>query len=159
GHDGAASVHAARTRGTERHYAVKVMADQEAHGASPGVLHSWQAHNISPLEHPKLMVLHAVHHLQGGAVAVAMERRRGRSLAERRDEGPLHLEEAEAILRDVAEALAYLHGRGVVHRGVRPTTIFLDRDSGHARLAYFSLDDSAGGAASRYLAPEQLKGD
>lgn len=170
--DGRAPVYAVRSRETEQHFVVKVMADRATRGMAPGKLHAWQAHNIASLDYPKLMAMHAVHHLQGGAVAVAMERRRGKSLAERlRDDGRLTIESVEAIVRDVGEALAYLHSRGVVHRHVCPETIFLDRDARVARLAFFGVDvapapsfDASRGsfgsadAAHRYLAPEQLKG-
>ncbi|HUE97196.1 MAG TPA: protein kinase [Longimicrobiaceae bacterium] len=166
GRDGAYPVYAVRSRSPERHFAVHVPERPRTGSAKAGDLHISQAHTMAPLTHPKLMEIHAVHHLQDGAVAVAMVRRRGRTLAERLEsEGPLPAREAEAVLRDVAEALAYLHGRSVTHRGVRPQSIFLDRDAGHARLAPFGIDrDGADGSADAtpkhaYLAPEQLGED
>ncbi|MEX0912235.1 MAG: serine/threonine-protein kinase, partial [Gemmatimonadota bacterium] len=170
GHDGEYGVHAVRSRASNRHFAVKVMNDPGSRDARKGALYIWQAHTIRPLDHPHLTVLHAVHHLQGGAVAIAMERRRGCTLAERIEQtGPLPIHEVERVLRDVGGALAYVHGHRAVHRGVRPHSIFLDRDSGEARLAPFGLDrghgdsdPSDGGAATlrafSYLAPEQIAG-
>jgi hypothetical protein len=168
GWDGAHPVYAVRGRDSDRHYAVKVISDPGRRSAKPDALHLWHAHTVRKLEHPRLMGLHAIHHLQGGAVAMAMERRPGRTLAERLDEaGPLDQDEVERILRAIAEALAYLHDRGVAHRGVNPYSVFLDRATGEPRLAHFGIDRRAGcsgddpgaGAVLRafaYLAPEQI---
>ncbi len=170
GRDGSSHVYAVRSRDSHRHYLVKVMEDSGEARTKPDALHLWQAHTVRALEHPKLMTLHAVHYLQGGAVALAMDRRRGRTLAELLDEvGPLSTRRVEHVLRDAAEALAYLHSRGVVHRGVRPASIFLDQDLGHARLAHFGVDrnetaDELGNEVRAllrmfsYLAPEQIAG-
>jgi hypothetical protein len=100
-----------------------------------------------------------------------MERRRGRTLDELLERvGPLPPLKVERVLREIGEALRELHRRGVVHRGVRPESIFLDRDSGHARLAPFAVDrhDEADPFAAlrmatlrtfAYLAPEQIAGE
>ena len=163
GVDGEAVVHAVRCRSTNRHFAVKVMpADRQR--LKKGALSPWQAHTVQALDHPNVMVLRAVHHLQGGSVAVAMERRRGQTLEELlQSSGPLPPAEAEAILREVMAAVGYLHGRGVAHGAIRPSSIFLDRDSGCARLALFGIDRGSGSEvtdlslmkARAYLAPEQ----
>jgi eukaryotic-like serine/threonine-protein kinase len=170
GFDGEYEVHAVRNPSTDRHYAVRIVSDGGGRSARTGALQLCQAHTVAALEHPKLMVVHAVHHLQGGAVGVAMERRPGRTLAERIETyGALPASEVAAVLRDVASALTYLHGRGVVHRGVRPASVFLDRISGHSRLGPFGIDRSGASAATgereaaqlrafAYLAPEQIHG-
>ena len=150
GHDGGCAVHAVRGRDSDRHYLVKVMPKPGSGSVQAGTLHLWQAHAIERLHHPKLIDLHAVHHLQGGTLALAMDRRRGRTVAERiAAEGSLPASEVEAALRDVAEALAYLHARGIVHRGVNADSILFDRDSGCARVAHFGIPHggTAGGIA------------
>lgn len=140
GEDGGCAVYAVRARSASQHYLVKVMPKPGSGSAQAGTLHLWQAHTMARLDHPKLIGLHTVNHLQGGTLAVAMERRRGETLAERIERaGPLPIAEVESALRDVAEALAYLHGRGVVHRGVNLDSVLLDRDSGCARLSHFGI--------------------
>jgi hypothetical protein len=140
GNDGGCAVYAVRGRGSDERYLVKVMRKPGSGSAQAGTLHLWQAHTMARLEHPRLVVLHTVNHLQGGTLALAMERPRGQTLAERMESvTPLPVAEVESTLRDVAEALAYLHGRGVVHRGVNLDSILLDGDTGCARLAHFGI--------------------
>lgn len=168
GHDGASVVYRGRIPRSDREVAIKHMSTRHPPGAKPGPRFGWQAHTLKQLHHPNLLGLHAVHHLQGGALALSMEPGRLRTLAEvMRGVGPLPLEQVERVLRDVAAALAYLHENGVVHRGVRPQSIYLDEEGGRAVLADFGVDvESEGRGAARgavirtfaYLAPEQVGG-
>ena len=92
----------------------------------------------------------------------------GRDLHERIAlEGPLPLAEALAIAVQVADALAYAHERGVIHRDVKPHNVLLTAD-GHAKLTDFGIarvdDEPALTNPGRvlgtgdYVAPEQAQG-
>jgi hypothetical protein len=96
----------------------------------------------------------------------------GPSLRDRlRREGELPVEDAVAILSDVLDALAYAHGRGIVHRDVKPENVLLA--GSHAQLTDFgiakALHEAARGApltatgigvgTPAYMAPEQAAGD
>ena len=101
----------------------------------------------------------------------------GESLRERIQRGPIALDEALRILRDVAEALEYAHARGIVHRDIKPENILLS--GRNAVVADFGIAKAVSaareaGAATRgatltsvgvslgtpaYMSPEQAVGD
>jgi serine/threonine-protein kinase len=49
----------------------------------------------------------------------------GESVRARMARGPLSVRETVSILKDVARALAYAHGRGIIHRDIKPDNILL----------------------------------
>src|ERR1043165_5674707 len=49
----------------------------------------------------------------------------GESLRTRLARGPLSVRETVSIMKDVARALAYAHGRGIIHRDIKPDNILL----------------------------------
>ncbi|MBN2191682.1 MAG: protein kinase [Polyangiaceae bacterium] len=83
-----------------------------------------------------------------------------------------NLSEALALIRDVCDVLAFLHGEGVIHRDLKPSNVFV-RDNGQPVLADFGLADELGGRAGRevlgrsdsvmgsfpYMSPEQIEGE
>jgi TolB-like protein/tRNA A-37 threonylcarbamoyl transferase component Bud32/Flp pilus assembly protein TadD len=99
---------------------------------------------------------------------------RGESLRARLERGPVPLGEAVGILRDIARALAYAHGQGVVHRDIKPENVLLHEgtavvtDFGIAKALSASKTHAPGGAITQlgtslgtpaYMAPEQAVGD
>ncbi len=104
----------------------------------------------------------------GGRLAVVMEWISGGTLADRLDDGPLPIGQVLAVADEVLDALAYLHGRGVVHRDVKPSNLLLD-GNGRVRLADLGLVRplEAGGDLTAtamavgtpgYMSPEQIRG-
>ena len=104
----------------------------------------------------------------------------GESLRARLARGPLSVREAVSILKDVARALQYAHGRGIIHRDIKPDNILLTAgtatvtDFGVAKAISASRETTRVGSASRtgtitlvgtsigtpaYMAPEQAAGD
>ncbi len=98
----------------------------------------------------------------------------GQSLRARLDDGTLPLAEAMRVLHDIARALAYAHGQGVVHRDIKPENVLLSggtavvTDFGIAKALSMatrpgtnSLLTMAGMAlgSPQYMAPEQIAAD
>ena len=61
--------------------------------------------------------------------------------------GLLLAAETRRVLEEIGSALVYAHGRGVVHRDVKPENVFLDLRSGRAMLADFGVAMAIGGGA------------
>lgn len=171
GRGASAVVYRARDRALGRLVAIKVVRPHSIASADDALLRlAREARTVARLQHPNIVTVHAVKRLPTGGLALVMQLVPGRTLKQAIVEhGPFAPEQAEAVMRDVASALAYAHGHGVVHRDVKPENIFLDADTGRAMLSDFGIAHSAEhesrltmtGAAigtPAYMAPEQIDG-
>jgi serine/threonine protein kinase len=180
GRGGMADVFRAEDRTLRRAVAVKVLRET-AGDESDRARFVGEARTLAGLSHSGLVtVLDAGFGVTApGAAAVAadahpflvMELVDGRTLVRvvQDWDGGLPLEDVGSVGAQVAEALAYVHRNGVVHRDVKPGNILLGPRK-RVRLADFGVarlvEDSAGhtrtghviGTAA-YLAPEQVTGD
>ncbi|NMO89275.1 serine/threonine-protein kinase [Actinomycetospora sp. TBRC 11914] len=122
---------------------------------------------LAAMSHPGLVTVYDVGDDHGRAYFV-MQLIEGDTLAQRIRRGPLPLGDVIALGAALADALAYVHRRGVVHRDVKPGNVLLDAD-GRAHLSDFGIAavrdaapvTAAGmviGTAS-YLSPEQVRGE
>ena len=125
----------------------------------------------SRLSHPHVLTLYDSGDIDG-ILYYVMPLVEGASLRTRlRREGPLRLDEAIRIARDVASALQHAHDHGVVHRDVKPENILVTVD-GSASLADFGLarllletpatrltDSGVAVGTVWYMSPEQGAGD
>jgi eukaryotic-like serine/threonine-protein kinase len=121
------------------------------------------------LAHPLILPLYDSGNA-GGVLYYIMPYVEGESLYQRLErDRRLPLDDALRITRDVADALGYAHGRGVLHRDVKPENILLAGD--RAVVADFGLARAIGAADYRkltetgvvlgtvyYMSPEQLGG-
>jgi eukaryotic-like serine/threonine-protein kinase len=124
-----------------------------------------EARAAAGLSHPHIVTVFDAGTSDNSAY-IAMELLKGRDLRQLRQDGwRPSPEQAALIVRRVADALAYAHGKGVVHRDVKPANIFMVGrtqprvlDFGIARVAH-RHDGGADIAAGSpyYMAPEQAR--
>jgi serine/threonine protein kinase/Tfp pilus assembly protein PilF len=129
------------------------------------------------LQHPHIVPLLSAHETDS-LLYYTMPFVEGESLRDRlRREGELPIDQAVRILRDVASAIAYAHGHGVVHRDIKPENVLLSE--GGAVVADFGIAKALIASRTRgdeattttltqrgmalgtpmYMAPEQAAGD
>src|SRR5207237_576707 len=122
------------------------------------------------LEHPNIVRVYDFD-TRDGITFLIMTFVRGATLEERlRDSDRPTTDAVLRTVREIADALGYVHRRGIVHRDVKPANILLDEDSGRALLADFGVAHVEGTADTSltqpgvtigtpgYMAPEQLAG-
>jgi serine/threonine protein kinase len=85
-----------------------------------------EANVIAGLNHPNICTLHDIGS-ENGFDFLVMELVEGRTLRERLEKGPLPLGEVLEIGAALAAALGHAHGRGIIHRDVKPENVILAR--------------------------------
>lgn len=135
-------VYRARDRRLKRDVALKVL--PESFTTDPDRLARFQreAEVLAALNHPHIAHIHGVED-SGGVRALVLEFVDGFTLANRIAQGPLALDEALPIARQIAEALEAAHERGIVHRDLKPANIKL-RPDGTVKVLDFGLAKAVG---------------
>ncbi|MGQ0735054.1 MAG: protein kinase domain-containing protein [Acidobacteriota bacterium] len=126
GAGGMGEVYRARDTRLGRTVAVKVL--REPVGASADLRQRFEreARAVSSLNHPRICTLYDVGHHEGIDFLV-IELVEGETLATRIGRGPLPIDEALAIAREMADALDHAHRRGVIHRDLKPSNVMLTK--------------------------------
>jgi serine/threonine-protein kinase len=118
-----ARVFVATERALQRQVVLKVLLPEHGEGVSVERFRR-EIQVAARLAHPNLVPVLTAGEMAGHPFYV-MPLVAGASLRDRLTGGPLPLLEARAILRDVADALAYAHDRGIVHRDIKPGNVLL----------------------------------
>ena len=97
-----------------------------------------EAKLAADLRHPNVVQIYDIG-VQDGLHYIVMELLQGRSLRDLiKQEHPLPLSRAIHLVRQLADALDYAHGRGVAHRDVKPANAFVGADD-HLTLVDFGI--------------------
>lgn len=127
-----------------------------------------EAKSAGRLSHPSIVTIYDVGEA-GNLAYIAMEYLHGQSLKEILDQhGFLPLDMALDTAIQMADALAYAHEHGVVHRDVKPGNVIMLEDRGAIKLTDFGIahinaaqTETRAGVllgSPRYMAPEQITG-
>jgi len=170
GRGGMAVVYRATDVRLNRRVAIKLLPPELAFNPDVRERFLREAQTSAQLAHPHIVPIFTVDEREG-MVYFVMALVDGESLAERLAREPrLPIADARRILADVADALAYAHGRGVVHRDVKPDNIMVDRATGRAVVTDFGIARAAAGdsrltvtgvavGTPAYMSPEQALGE
>jgi eukaryotic-like serine/threonine-protein kinase len=180
GAGGMATVYLAEDLKHHRKVALKVLKPELAYALGPERFLR-EIETTANLRHPHILPLYDSGAAGGAAGREGVDLRpylyyvmpfvEGESLRDRLDrEKQLPLEDALRIAREVADALSYAHGHGIVHRDIKPENILLE--NGHALVADFGIARALSGAGTdrltetglavgtpSYMSPEQAAGE
>ena len=169
GRGGMGIVYLAREVRLARPVAIKIL--PRALAERPELRESFlrESRTVAALNHPNIVPVYAAGE-RDGFVYIAMAYVEGITLGERiRTRGPLLPGQAARVLREVAWALAYAHGAGIVHRDVSAENILLERGSERAIVTDFGIASAMDAAAldetghvmgnAHYISPEQASGE
>jgi len=165
-------VYRARDKRLKRHVAIKVLPPELAFQSAIRTRFLREAETAAQLSHPNIVPIYTVDDAEG-LVFFVMAYISGDNLAKRlHDKGVLAVDDVRRITREVADALAYAHERGVVHRDIKPDNILLDANSNRAMVTDFGIaravsDIDSGRLTATgmaigtpaYMSPEQAAGD
>jgi serine/threonine-protein kinase len=133
-----------------------------------------EARAAARVNHPNVCQVYEIGE-DGGQLFIAMELLAGEPLSDRLGRGPMPVDEAVSLARDMLAALGALHETSIVHRDLKPSNVFLTPhggkllDFGLARPLPAELTQSIEAGAEltqsgllvgtpRYMAPEQVRG-
>jgi serine/threonine protein kinase len=138
GAGGMGEVYRARDTKLGRDVAIKVLPDAFAHDAERMARFEREAQVLASLNHPNIATIHGLEE-SNGVRALVMELVEGPTLADRiAQQGPLPLDEALSLAKQIAEGLEYAHDKGVIHRDLKPANIKITAD-GRVKLLDFGL--------------------
>jgi eukaryotic-like serine/threonine-protein kinase len=179
GAGGMGEVYRARDTRLDRDVALKILPDAFARDPARLSRFELEAKTLASLNHPHIAQIYGLE--QGGdTTALVMELVEGDDLSQRIGRGPLPLDEALPIARQIAQALETAHERGIIHRDLKPANVKVRADGtvkvldfGLAKLIAPAITEGAnspsitspamtmGGVVlgtAAYMPPEQAKG-
>src|SRR6516225_9827548 len=179
GSGGMGDVYQASDSKLGRNVAIKFLPETFARDTERVLRFEREARVLASLNHPNIAAIYGMEQ-EASRKFLVMELIGGETLAERIRRGPIPIEEALGIAKQICEALEAAHEKGIIHRDLKPANIKLTADgkvkvldfglakanSGPATATTLSnsptlLSGSMGGAiigTAAYMSPEQARG-
>lgn len=165
------AVYRATDRRLRREVAIKVLPPELGYSEDLRARFVREAQMAAQLSHPNIVPIYDVGD-RDDLVWFIMALVEGESVrAKVGREGQQPITVVRRVLQEVAQALAYAHAKGVIHRDIKPDNILIDRGSGRAMVTDFGIAKALEGpdtalthsgeivGTARYMAPEQALGE
>ncbi len=137
GTGGMGEVYRARDRKLDRDVAIKILPEALANDPDRVARFEREAKTLASLNHPNIAQIYGLEE-SDEIKALVMELVEGPTLADRIAEGPIPIEQALLIARQIAEALETAHERGIIHRDLKPANVKV-RSDGTVKLLDFGI--------------------
>jgi len=176
GQGGMARVYRASQENLGREVAVKVLPPWYAADRNFVDRFNLEAKMVAGLSHPNIVTIHDFNE-QDGNLYIVMQLVDGGTLKQQIEAMPeraggsrsMDLEEVNTIFKQLADALAYAHRKGIIHRDIKPVNVLMDHgnrpilsDFGIAKVLEGTKEltrPGAGVGTPEYMSPEQCKGE
>jgi serine/threonine protein kinase/tetratricopeptide (TPR) repeat protein len=167
GAGGMGEVYQAYDERLDRWVAVKLIRPEAVENETVRERFRREARAAARLSHPAIVQIHDIVE-SGESDAIVMELVEGETLSRRLARGPLPVDEAVRLGREVAEGLAAAHAKGLIHRDLKPENVMITAD-GRAKILDFGLAKRLEGEEAltadqrvvgtfRAMSPEQAHG-
>jgi TolB-like protein/tetratricopeptide (TPR) repeat protein/predicted Ser/Thr protein kinase len=153
GRGGMGEVYEAEDLNLRRRVALKILPPEVARDEERLRRFQREAETLARLNHPRIVTIYSVEEADGVRF-LTMEYVEGSTLREAVRSGGLPIDRLVGLARQLSEALAAAHERGVLHRDLKPENVLLDRD-GQLKVLDFGLAKSGPSEAVTALRGEQ----
>ncbi len=137
GEGGMGVVYRAHDTRLDRDVAIKIVPDIFAGDPERLARFEREARLLATLSHPNIAAIHGLEEADGKPYLV-LELVEGQTLAERLHKGPLPVEEALDVCRQIAEGLEAAHEKGIIHRDLKPANVKVTPE-GKVKILDFGL--------------------